>query len=189
MPPEFLADRAEFLGRPLDPARLRAMRPMMLDQLRAHHEWLGWMLADGRPFLMGAEPSLVDLAAYHPVWFLRGKIDPATPGLAATAALQPWADRVAAIGHGAPTELGADAAIAIAAAAEPEPVTAADDTDEPSGRKPGAPVTVTPDDTGKVPVKGVLVASNAQEIIIARHDPQVGTVHVHFPRAGYVVQG
>jgi len=46
---------------------------------------------------------------------------------------------------------------------------------------------VTPDDVGKDPVTGELVRSSAQEIVIKRTDPQVGDVHVHFPRAGFVV--
>ena len=46
---------------------------------------------------------------------------------------------------------------------------------------------VTPDDVGKDPVTGELVRSSAQEIVIKRADPKVGDVHVHFPRAGFVV--
>jgi hypothetical protein len=46
---------------------------------------------------------------------------------------------------------------------------------------------VTPDDTGKEPVAGEIVRSDAQEIVIRRTDPWVGDVHVHFPRAGFVV--
>jgi glutathione S-transferase len=48
-------------------------------------------------------------------------------------------------------------------------------------------VTVTPDDTGRDPVEGVLVAASEQEVVISRSDARVGEVHVHFPRAGYDV--
>ena len=61
------------------------------------------------------------------------------------------------------------------------------DVSDPAGRKPGQKVKVTPDDVGKDPVAGELVRSSAQEIVIKRTDPQVGDVHVHFPRAGFVV--
>jgi hypothetical protein len=44
-----------------------------------------------------------------------------------------------------------------------------------------------PDDTGRDPVAGELIASNPQEIVIRRSDPMVGEVAVHFPRAGFVV--
>jgi hypothetical protein len=36
-------------------------------------------------------------------------------------------------------------------------------------------------------VVGEIVFSNAQEIAIKRHDPAVGEVVVHFPRAGFWV--
>ena len=54
-------------------------------------------------------------------------------------------------------------------------------------RQPGQRVTVTPDDTGRDPVVGELVASGADEIVIKRSDPAVGEVCVHFPRAGFAV--
>ena len=61
------------------------------------------------------------------------------------------------------------------------------DPRDPIGRKPGETVTVTPDDTGRDPVVGELVASGVHEIVIRRSDPAVGEVCVHFPRAGFVV--
>ena len=45
----------------------------------------------------------------------------------------------------------------------------------------------SPDDTGRDPVVGELVASGVHEIVIRRSDPAVGEVCVHFPRAGFVV--
>jgi glutathione S-transferase len=50
---------------------MMATVPNLLDQLRAHFDWLDQMLTDGRPFLQGPAPGLADLAAYHPIWFLR----------------------------------------------------------------------------------------------------------------------
>jgi hypothetical protein len=64
---------------------------------------------------------------------------------------------------------------------------ASTDAKDPIGRKPGQVVSVTPDDTGRDPVVGELVASSADEIVIRRSDPVVGEVCVHFPRAGFVV--
>jgi hypothetical protein len=46
---------------------------------------------------------------------------------------------------------------------------------------------VTPDDSGRVPVVGEIVASSADEIAIRRQDETVGEVLVHFPRAGFIV--
>jgi hypothetical protein len=64
---------------------------------------------------------------------------------------------------------------------------ATSDPRDPIGRKPGQGVTVTPDDTGRDPVSGELVASAVHEIAIKRSDPVIGEVCVHFPRAGFVV--
>jgi hypothetical protein len=44
-----------------------------------------------------------------------------------------------------------------------------------------------PDDYGRDPVVGELIAHSAQEIAIRREDPAAGMVVVHFPRAGFVV--
>jgi hypothetical protein len=48
-------------------------------------------------------------------------------------------------------------------------------------------ITVTPDDTGRDPVVGELVASCVHENVIRRSDREVGEVCVHFPCAGFVV--
>jgi hypothetical protein len=64
---------------------------------------------------------------------------------------------------------------------------ASTDAKDPSGRKPGQVVSVTPDDTGRDPVIGELVTSGIHEIVIRRSDPAIGEVCVHFPRAGFVV--
>jgi hypothetical protein len=48
-------------------------------------------------------------------------------------------------------------------------------------------VSVTPDDTGRDPVVGRLVAASAHEVVLRRTDPQVGEINVHFPRAGFDV--
>ena len=66
-------------------------------------------------------------------------------------------------------------------------VSATPDPQDPAGRKPGLTVTVTPDDTGRDPVIGELVASGVHEIVIRRRDAAIGEVCVHFPRAGFVV--
>jgi hypothetical protein len=77
-------------------------------------------------------------------------------------------------------------ALAVAKAATPSTGIGAD-RDDPVGRQPGQRVTVTPDDTGRDPVTGELVASSVDEIVIKRSDPAIGEICVHFPRAGFVV--
>jgi len=55
------------------------------------------------------------------------------------------------------------------------------------GIRPGTQVKVTPDDNARVPVSGQLVAADAFEVVIHRHDPQVGDLQIHFPRLGFEV--
>jgi glutathione S-transferase len=186
LPEGFLEDRAKFSGRNIDPAAMMAAVPYLLDQLRAHFDWLDQMLADSRPFLQGAAPGLADLAAYHPIWFLQRNFGPAAAPLGGFPRLLSWAERVAAIGHGDRRPMTSQGAHAVASAATSSTGTVAD-RDDPIGRQPGQRVTVTPDDTGRDPVVGELVASGVDEITIKRSDPTIGEVSVHFPRAGFAV--
>jgi glutathione S-transferase len=186
LPAGFLEDRVKFSGRNIDPVAMMAAVPNLLDQLRAHFDWLDQMLGDGRSFLQGSAAGLADLGAYHPVWFLRQNFGSAPAPLDGFPRLLAWADRIAAIGHGRPGHMSARQALAIARDATSSTNVAVDPGD-PIGRKPGQIVSVTPDDTGRDPVVGELVASNVHEIAIRRTDPAVGEVCVHFPRAGFVV--
>jgi glutathione S-transferase len=187
IPAAFIEDREKFSGRRIDVAQLRAGRALFVDQLRPQFDWLSRMLADGRPYLLGDAPTLVDFAAYHPIWFMRSLLGAdgaaAVPGVAS---LLPWADRIAAIGHGQKTDLSAATALEIARDAQPEAVPPGRH-DVSETRKPGDHVSVIPDDTGRDPVRGILVAASAQEIILAREESALGRLHIHFPRAGFVV--
>jgi hypothetical protein len=42
------------------------------------------------------------------------------------------------------------------------------------------------DDYGRDPIAGRLVAANAAEVVIAREAEGLGTLNIHFPRAGYL---
>lgn len=186
VPEAFLEDRSRLMGQAFDVERMKAAVPMLRDGLRAQLGWLETQLGDGRPFLLGAAPGLADFTAYHPIWFLRTFHPPSAQTLDATPRLRAWAERVAAIGHGEVASM--EPAEALAVAREAKPATpAAHDPGDPNGRAPGDRVAVLPDDYGRDPVEGELVASSPQEIAIRREDPAVGEVVVHFPRAGFVV--
>src|SRR2546423_4107890 len=97
LPEGFLEDRAKFSGRNIDPAAMMAAVPNLLDQLRAHFDWLNQMLIDERPFLQGSAPSLADLAAYHPIWFLKRNFGPTAVPLGGFPDPLGWPQRIAAI--------------------------------------------------------------------------------------------
>ncbi|HZP98828.1 MAG TPA: glutathione S-transferase family protein [Reyranella sp.] len=188
LPPAFFKDRSEFSGRSFEAASLKAAEPLAREQTYAQLALAEHILADGRPFLLGSEPSLADCALYNPVWFIKeraggGKVLPPLDRLPRIAA---WSERMKAFGNGRPSDMSGQQALDVAKAGKPEPT--AVDAADPSGLKPGARVSVTPDDTGKVPVTGELVGLTADRVSLKRSDPRAGDVVVHFPRAGFVIR-
>jgi glutathione S-transferase len=187
LPEAFAKDRTEFSGRSFDAARLKAAAPMAREQTYAHMVIAEEMLRDGRPFLLGATPGLADCALYNPVWFLQvrmGQGDTPSP-LDRLPKIVEWSKKMKAIGHGKPAPMTGAEALDVAKAATPA-ATKVDDKD-PSGLKAGQKISVTPDDTGKVPVTGELVGLSADRVSIKRVDARVGEVVVHFPRAGFIL--
>ena len=61
----FARDRSDFSGRNFDPERLRAVLPIVRDQAYGQLSLAEAMLADGRRFVLGAEPSMPDCALYN----------------------------------------------------------------------------------------------------------------------------
>jgi hypothetical protein len=57
-----------------------------------------------------------------------------------------------------------------------------------SGFEVGQAVTVTPTDYGMDAVAGTLVGLSDHEVVLRRVDERAGTVHVHFPRAGFQIK-
>jgi glutathione S-transferase len=186
LPDAFKKDRSEFSGRSFDTAQMKALIPFTRDQFYAGVSHVEAMLADRRPFLLGDQPTLADVAVYNPVWFVRQRLSPTAPPLDRVPLVGEWATRMARFGHGVSTDMTGPEALEIARTATPDAPVGVDSAD-PSGLKAGAKVAVTPDDTGKIPVSGELVTLTAHEIAVRRSDEKTGELVVHFPRAGYVV--
>ena len=182
IPPAFVAERKAF-GFPLSREDVGPQVPRHLQQGAAHLALLARTLVDGRPFLLGRRASAADLAAFCPLWLLRHQGGPDAEARLPLAPLRGWYDRVAAIGHGRPSPMVAAEALDLALRCEPAALAPRDA--DPSGLRVGDTVEVTPDDTGRDPVRGTLVAADAEEVVLRRSDPRVGDVHVHFPRAGF----
>jgi glutathione S-transferase len=186
VPEAFKKDREKLSGRPFDVAAMKAAAGPMKGQWRAHAGFIERGLV-GSDFLGGSTPSLTDIAAYMNIWWLRRAAHDACEalldGLPNTHA---WRARIKDIGHGARSEMTGAEALAVAKAATPATAPAHDPTAA-EGLAPGAAVTVRADDYGRDPIAGSLVAANSERVVIARDDPAVGLVHVHFPRAGYLM--
>jgi glutathione S-transferase len=185
IPQEFIEDRTQLRGARFDIAAMKAAIPQMMDQFRAHVDWIEAQLGDGRKWLLG-DPSLADVNAYMNIWYLRTNLADADKTLDRFPRTMVWENRIREIGHGRRTEISSADALAIAAKVMPQTTVQADPYD-PDGRKPGDQVIVTPDDYGRVAVAGEIVSLSAQHIAIHRQEERTGDIVVHFPRAGFLV--
>jgi glutathione S-transferase len=185
VPAEFVKDREQLMGRPFDVAGMKAVAGPMRGQWRAQAAWIEAALSGGAPFLTGTKAGLTDIAAYMNVWFAtRFTPQLVEPLLGGFAHLEAWRDRVAAIGHGQREEMSREDALEAARRADPGDFTIHDPSE---GFAAGTPVSVAADDYGRDPIPGRLMALTRERVVIERHDPALGRLHLHFPRAGYVV--
>ena len=112
LPQELIDERLPLFGVNLDPQELRPKRALYLQRVNAHLGWLAEVLADGRKFILGNDPSAADLSAYHPIWFARQNGGSEVNELIAFATtIDPWYKRVGAVGHGKFSEMTPDQAI------------------------------------------------------------------------------
>jgi glutathione S-transferase len=185
MPAEFQADRIPlYFGAGATIKTIQAALPETLAAVRAQFGWMEERLAAGRRFMLGEHPGLPDALCYYLVWFLRGRYSKGPAFLAQFPHLCAWEERVEAIGHGTPSDLGAAQALDIARAAEPEPARPSD-PDDPTGLEPGDAVAVQVEGvSGTDAVKGAIRSLILQDVVLDREDPRVGHVAVHFPRVG-----
>ncbi|MCA6250848.1 MAG: glutathione S-transferase family protein [Phenylobacterium sp.] len=184
-PKAFIADREKLSGRPFDvEAMAQAAGPMRI-QWRGHASWLDYALEDA-PFLAGDRPGLADASAWMNIWWLKGALpdtyDRLTVGLDR---LEAWRRRMADIGHGVRKEITGAEALAIAKSVRPADPPAHDPNDA-LGLSPGDAVVVMADDYGRDPIAGTLVAARHSRLILAQETPDLGRLHLHFPRVGYV---
>lgn len=155
-------------------------------QLRAHASFVELQLADGRAFLGGNAPGLLDIHAWTVPWFARASMPVVDTLLEAYPRMKAWEARVAGLGEGTRIECTAEHAFDVARGSTPE--TGEVDPGDAQGLVAGMDVEVLPDDTMRGGVRGRVLAAGANEIAVQRSDPRCGTVVVHFPRLGYRVR-
>lgn len=188
-----------FAGAPPEAAKAfaedrQAMRQGMprmpaADATAAYKSYLRRMsdMLDDWPFLLGALPSIADFSAYHPLWFTRTRTPAMAEILNATPAVLAWMDRLAEMGHSSFEKFSAADAIAVAAASTPAPLHDETFQDE-HGIALGSRVTIRSENFGLEPTEGELVAATRMHYTLRRTDERAGTVHVHFPRIGYLLK-
>ena len=153
---------------------------------KSHLRRISSMLED-HAFLLGDTPCLADFSVYHSVWFTIAKVPVIDSILDATPLVRDWYKRMSAFGHGKEHTLTAAGAIQAAKNAQPVPLTDDVFQDE-HGFPLGTQVTVAADSFGTEPTQGKLVAATRTRLTLERSDPLTGTVHVHFPRMGFIMK-
>ena len=139
------------------------------------------------PYLMGDVPTIADFSAYHPMWFTLERTPSVASILDATPLLKDWMSRMKAIGHGQHDKMKSDQAVEVAKNATPEDVSQLAFVDD-HGIALGSEVTITADNFGLEPTPGILVAATKTRLTLRCEDERAGTVHVHFPRNGFILK-
>jgi glutathione S-transferase len=176
-PPEAAKAFGEDRGK-MSAGHMTRLRPA--DAASAYKSYLRRLsdMLDNKPYLLGEVPSIADFSAYHPLWYTR-RIEAVKSILDLTPAVLDWMDRIAAIGHGTPEKFSAQDAIAVAHASTPTSLLTI---------ALGSAVTIHAESFGLEETAGTLVAASRMHYTLERTDARAGTVHVHFPRIGYVLK-
>ena len=171
----FAKDRATFAvgyaPAMLSPDQAKEVFNKYLDNLASHLE--------DQSFLGGDEPCLSDFRCYHPIFLAIAFRSVKTSQLPAQ--VKTWMEKLAGFGWGQVSPMTDREALEVAKSSSPLAISgvAAAHPDV------GEWVTVSPTDTGKVPVTGTLVGMDAKRITLLRRSDDVGDVHVHFPAVGF----
>ena len=145
-------------------------------------------LLEGQNFLLGSAPCVADFAAYHPLWFSRVRVPVMAGVLDATPLVLAWMDRMAALGQGQMERFSSTEAIAVCAASTAAQARSDAFFQDEHGIPLGSRVTVAAENFGQETTEGELLAATRTRYTLRRLDPRAGTVHVHFPRIGYVLK-
>ena len=181
----FFRDRSEMRGHPTPTMdRIAEGLPHQEGQLHLMLGWVEDLLADERLDTLGRTPRLSDFALYQRLWWLRALDGKAAHALAGYPRIRDWMGRIEGVGHGDRSELTPREALRIASDAVPDPTPFGASSGE---FPPGSRVRVATEDFALDLVEGEIVHASREAIAVRRDDPEVGRVHVHFPRLGYEV--
>ena len=144
-------------------------------------------MLEGQDFVLGSQPTLADFSIYHSVWFTVIKVPLLAGILDTTPLVKAWVARMQAFGHGNNSELSTTEALNVAHDATPLDVSKEVFQDE-HGIPLGTQVIVQAESFGTEPTRGELVAASRTRYSLRRNDPSTGTVHVHFPRNGFILK-
>ena len=144
------------------------------------------ILKDNR-FICGNQPSLADFSCYHPLWFTQTQVSIVSSILNDYPFVQSWYERMQSFGHGSSIIITADEAIAIALQETPQPLPKEKYIDL-HAIELGSEVEIRAQSLGTESTRGKLIAANHHRFTLERSSPEVGLVHVHFPRMDFVLK-
>jgi glutathione S-transferase len=130
---------------------------------------------------------LADFSIYHSVWFTAVKVPLLAGILDTTPLVKAWVARMQGFGQGNSSPLSATDALKVAHDAIPLDVSHEVFQDE-HGIPLGTEVIVHAESFGTEPTQGELVAATRTRYSLRRNDSRAGTVHVHFPRNGFIMK-
>lgn len=190
-PPEQWGAMAKVFADDRTQMRVGMARLPFADAAAAYRSYLRRLanMLDGQSYLLGAEASLADFSAYHPLWFTRTQTTAMAGILNDFPNVLAWMDRLAAIGHASFDELNAVDAIALCAASpNGDAVLGHQPFQDEHGIALGSQVSIASESFGPEPTHGELVAATRMHYTLRRQDDRAGVVHVHFPRIGYLLK-
>lgn len=155
-------------------------------RLRGMARFLDEQLVDGRKYLTGDEPGLIDIQCYVVNWFTRAAFGFVDDLFSDFSRLKPWEARMSALGEGDRTEASAETAHAIAKNTRSVAIEMIDLKD-PLGFSAGELVSVAPLSSARGQTTGRLIRLTADEVVVSPKNATIGTVAVHFPRLGYAI--
>ncbi|MDB5849614.1 MAG: hypothetical protein JWP29_3366 [Rhodoferax sp.] len=145
-----------------------------------------------QPYLLGATSTIADFCAYHALWIAHVRGPAPLPLPLRSPVLADWLQRMGAIGHGRATACDPSQAMAIAGDSQPAAIgqNLLPDGDwyDTHGILRGSRVAIAAESFGREPTAGELIAATRTHYSLRRTDARLGTVHVHFPRIGYVLK-
>lgn len=183
---EFRDDRLPFMRPVYEAERVTKIVDSCRDHLRHYLNVIDMQLGAGQLYLAGSRPGFADFSAYHTVWWMRTA--PALPEMFADfTRLSRWADRIVAFGHGDMATITGDETQAAARNGQGRNDAVSPGFPQRDDGRLGKMVEIVPDDYGRDPVSGRVVAVSDRHFTIEREAEGIGTVRVHFPSLGYEI--
>ncbi|TCD70432.1 hypothetical protein EIP91_003513 [Steccherinum ochraceum] len=195
---EFLKDRHQWMGAPIDAKALAAKQPQRTSALASHMTLLEQQLADDRDWLLDTTtPGLADIAAHFVCNWVRifrstrEVFDPKVfpKSMAWIARVSEALDKLQKDGA-APFDpiSGEEAAKLVCSSPEQPNLLRFDQTEANRFQlQLGEPASVAPTDSGRVPTVGKLLGLTTEEAVIET-EGKAGRVHCHFPRLNFSVK-